>query len=181
MTAPAAATRMRVVTGDITRLDVDAIVNAANPGLLGGGGVDGAIHRAAGPALLEACRAIVKNRGPCAPGEAVITGAGRLPMRHVIHTVGPVWHGGGQREAECLANAYRNSLRLATKHEVQRLAFPNISTGVYGYPKAPAVTVAVATVRDYLDAHASPFEVLFCCFNAENAALYRQKLAPYVG
>lgn len=178
-TQAAAASRIIVVEGDITCLDVkvDAIVNAANSSLLGGGGVDGAIHAAAGPALLRECRTIADTHGPCPTGQAVITGAGRLPLRHVIHTVGPVWHGGDRGEAGLLADAYRNSLQLAADHGLERVAFPNISTGVYGYPKAEAADVAIATVGAFLRTHAVPRQVLFCCFSPGDAALYRQRLA----
>src|SRR3712207_3637606 len=130
---------VRVIRGDITKVEVDAIVNADNSSLLGGGGVDGAIHRAGGPDILEECRKIRARQGGCATGEAVITTAGRLPARYVIHTVGPVWNGGGHREEELLANAYLNSLKLAVAHKCQTIAFPNISTGVYRFPPERAV------------------------------------------
>ncbi|HEU0195897.1 MAG TPA: O-acetyl-ADP-ribose deacetylase [Nevskiaceae bacterium] len=169
--------RLAIAEGDITRLDVDAIVNAANSGLMGGGGVDGAIHAAAGPAILDECCAIVARSGPCRAGHAVITSAGRLPMRHIIHAVGPIWRGGGFGEAGLLANAYRASLALAARHSVARLAFPNISTGVYGYPKRDAATIAIAAVEQFLVQHALPERVIFCCFDAENTALYRARLA----
>jgi O-acetyl-ADP-ribose deacetylase (regulator of RNase III) len=135
-----------LVRGDITKEEVDAIVNAANTGLMGGGGVDGAIHRAAGPGLAEDCRRIRERQGGCATGEAVITGAGRLKAKHVIHTPGPVWHGGDRREPELLANCYRNSLRLAEQHGCRSIALPSISTGVYGYPIEKAVQVVFDTV-----------------------------------
>ena len=164
--------RMTVVEGDITRLDVDAIVNAANSSLLGGGGVDGAIHRAAGPGLLAECRTL----GGCPTGEARITGGYELPARHVIHTVGPVWHGGQAGEAELLRSCYTNSLRLAEQAGLETVAFPGISTGVYGYPKAEACDVAVSAVAAWLTAHDLPGVVTFCCFGARDAELYRARL-----
>jgi O-acetyl-ADP-ribose deacetylase len=164
--------RMQVVEGDITRLDVDAIVNAANSSLLGGGGVDGAIHRAAGPGLLAECRAL----GGCPTGEARITGGHDLPARHVIHTVGPVWHGGGGGEAGLLRSCYTESLRLATQAGAETIAFPGISTGVYGFPKAEACEVAVSAVSAWLAGHDLPRVVTFCCFSTSDAALYRARL-----
>lgn len=161
---------IRVKTADITTLRVDAIVNAANESLLGGGGVDGAIHRAAGPDLLAECRAV----GGCPTGEAVITGGYRLPARYVIHTVGPVWHGGGQREADLLRTCYRNCMRLAVENGVERLAFPAISTGVYRFPKRAAAKIAVAEVRAALASSVS--EVIFACFDADTARAYEDAL-----
>jgi O-acetyl-ADP-ribose deacetylase (regulator of RNase III) len=163
---------MRVVRGDITQLPVDAIVNAANSSLLGGGGVDGAIHRAAGPGLLEECRSL----GGCATGAARITGGHNLAARFVIHVVGPVYHGGHAGEAELLRAAYNSALRLAEHAEVCSIAFPCVSTGVYGYPKAQACAIAVQAVSEWIAAHELPREVLFCCFSADDEALYRERL-----
>jgi O-acetyl-ADP-ribose deacetylase len=164
--------RMLVVEADITRLDVDAIVNAANRSLLGGGGVDGAIHRAAGPGLLEECRAL----GGCETGAARITGGHDLPAKYVIHTVGPVWHGGKNGEPGLLRSCYAESLRLAAEAGAQTLAIPAISTGVYGYPKAQACDIAVSAVSAWLAMHELPRMVTFCCFGAADADLYRRRL-----
>ena len=171
------ADRVSVVEGDITRLEVDAIVNAANTTLLGGGGVDGAIHRAAGPELLEECRRI----GGCPTGEARITGGYRLPARYVIHTVGPVYQGGDAGEAELLRSCYRESLRLARAAGARSVAFPAISTGVYGYPKAEACAIAVSTVTEWLMTHDLPRSVIFCCFDSATADLYRRRLTQLTG
>jgi O-acetyl-ADP-ribose deacetylase (regulator of RNase III) len=170
--------KLEVIEGDITVLVVDAIVNAANSSLLGGGGVDGAIHRAAGPELLEECRRIAGARrnvpgGPCPAGDAVITGSGLLPCKRVIHTVGPVWHGGGRGEGELLASCYRKSLLLAEEAALESIAFPNISTGVYGYPRDKAAGVAVAAVRETLDQTPGIRRVIFVCFDQANYSLYR--------
>ena len=159
--------------GDITREHVDAIVNAANSTLLGGGGVDGAIHRAAGRGLLEECRTL----GGCPTGEARITGAYNLPHRHVIHTVGPVWHGGSRGEDELLANCYRSSLRLAVENGVKTVAFPAISTGIYRFPMDRAAGIAVREVKQFLDTHADIEQVTFCCFASDAARLYERELA----
>ncbi|WP_404993211.1 O-acetyl-ADP-ribose deacetylase [Cupriavidus pauculus] len=167
---------LQVVHGDITRMEVDAIVNAANSGLLGGGGVDGAIHGAGGPAIMEACRAIRDAQGGCPTGEAVITTGGRLPAPYVIHAVGPVWQGGGQNEDALLASAYRNSIRIAAAHNLRTLAFPNISTGIYGFPRERAVDIAIAAVREALAKAPSIEQVTFVCFDELNYRLYRERL-----
>ncbi len=164
--------RMVVVQGDITRMAVDALVNAANTTLLGGGGVDGAIHRAAGPQLLEECRTL----GGCATGDAKITKGYRLPAKYVIHTVGPVWHGGGHNEDELLASCYRRSLEVASQHGVRTIAFPAISTGAYRFPIERASKIAVQTVADYLSAHPEIEKVFFVCFDAHTAEVYRKLL-----
>ncbi|RYZ28202.1 MAG: O-acetyl-ADP-ribose deacetylase [Chitinophagaceae bacterium] len=160
--------RIEVVKGDITRLKTDAIVNAANSSLLGGGGVDGAIHRAGGPVILEECKKIVARHGGCKTGEAVITSAGNLPSQYVIHTVGPVWNGGRNGEGEKLYNCYKNSLQLAVEHNCKTVAFPNISTGVYGYPKQKAAAIAVAAVNDFLQNSKELEKVIFVCFDQDN-------------
>ncbi|MBN9390436.1 MAG: O-acetyl-ADP-ribose deacetylase [Chloroflexi bacterium] len=167
------AERIEVKQGDITKLDVDAIVNAANTSLLGGGGVDGAIHRAAGPGLLEECR---KLHG-CPTGQAKITGGYRLPARHVIHAVGPVWRGGNQHEDELLAGCYRNSLRLAAENNLKTIAFPAISTGIYSFPLDRATRIAVREVQEFLRQNSSLEKVIFVCFDADTFQTYRNVLA----
>jgi len=171
------STKIEVIKGDITTLHVDAIVNAANSSLLGGGGVDGAIHRAGGPEILEGCRKIVAKQDGCKTGEAVITVAGRLPAKFVIHTVGPMWRGGSHNEAALLANCYKNSLALAIKNLCKTIAFPNISTGIYGFPKKEAAMIAVKTVKEFLIPDQSISRVIFVCFDPENFDYIKKELS----
>lgn len=159
---------IELIKGDITQLHADAIVNAANSSLMGGGGVDGAIHRAGGPAILDECRRIAARQGGCQTGEAVITTGGDLPAKFVIHTVGPVWKGGNNQEAEKLADCYRNSLKLAVENHCKTVAFPNISTGVYGFPKDQAADIAVKTVSEFISNTDEIQKVTFVCYDQEN-------------
>jgi len=168
--------RIEIVQGDITKQKTDAIVNAANSSLMGGGGVDGAIHRAGGPAIIDECKKIITRQGSCAAGGAVITTGGRLPAKFVIHTVGPVWHGGKNDEAKKLANCYRNSLQLMVDNDLKTVSFPNISTGIYGYPKKEAAEIAMKTVTEFLDRNSTITKIYFVCFDEENFLLYRSLL-----
>lgn len=168
---------IRLVKGDITQMEVDALVNAANTSLSGGGGVDGAIHRGGGPAIMEVCNEIRKERGGIATGEAVITTAGNLPAAHIIHTAGPVWHGGNNGEERLLAKCYQSCLKLAIQRGLKSLAFPNISTGIYSFPKQRAAEIAVKTVVAFLEREPGCIEeVSFVCFDDENYRLYQELL-----
>ena len=172
--------RIQLIQGDITTLPVDAIVNAANSSLMGGGGVDGAIHRAGGPAILEECRMIIAKQGGCKTGEAVITHGGNLPATFVIHTVGPVWNGGNNHEAEKLASCYKNALSLALEYKCRTVAFPNISTGIYGFPKDQAAKIAIECVSSFLSDQKRIETVTFVCFDHENY-LHMAKLLKLKG
>lgn len=164
--------RLQVVKADITKLEVDAIVNAANRSLLGGGGVDGAIHRAAGPQLLNKCRSL----NGCDTGQAKVTGGYNLPVKFVIHTVGPVWRGGNNNESRLLESAYAKSLSIALDKGIDSVAFPNISTGIFGYPKEEAAAIAVRTTKIFLEKNKLPQLVIFCCFDDENFSIYQRLL-----
>lgn len=172
--------RIVVIMGDITKESVDAIVNAANNSLMGGGGVDGAIHRAGGEQILKECREIIKRIGRLNTGEAVITTGGNLKAKYVIHTVGPIWHGGNNGEEELLAKAYRNCLKLAYQKGIKTIAFPSISTGVYGFPKEPAARIAYNTVKECLKEYDTIDEVRFVCFDDYTYKLYLDLVSEYV-
>ncbi len=167
---------IEVVKGDITKIKADAIVNAANSSLMGGGGVDGAIHRAGGPEIMRECRQIAARQGGCKTGEAVITNAGNLPAKYVIHTVGPVWHGGTKGEPELLQRCYINSIRLAMEHQCREIAFPAISTGIYGFPKKLAANIAVRTLRTLVEKQIAPETILLVCFDHENYQYLREAI-----
>ncbi|MEP7253818.1 MAG: O-acetyl-ADP-ribose deacetylase [Ginsengibacter sp.] len=170
------ADKISFVKGNITKISVDAIVNAANSSLLGGGGVDGAIHRAGGKSILEDCRRIIAKQGGCKTGEAVITTAGNLPANFVIHTVGPLWNGGKNSEIVKLQNCYKNSLSLAIENNCKTISFPGISTGVYRYPKREAAKAAVEAVSDFLYLNGGPGEVIFVCFDDEYYSLIAEEV-----
>lgn len=168
-------TNIKLIQGDITKQDTESIVNAANSGLLGGGGVDGAIHRAGGTKILEECKAIRKRQGKCEVGQAVITTAGSLPSKYVIHTVGPIWKGGNNSEPQLLANSYKNSLKLAHRNNINSISFPSISTGVYGYPKEKASIIALNTVKIILD-EISFKEIRFISFSKDDFDIYMKAI-----
>ena len=167
---------IELIQGDITKIQVDAIVNAANSSLLGGGGVDGAIHRAGGKAILEECQKIRSKQGSCRVGEAVITTAGNLPAKYVIHTVGPVWNDGKNNEENKLSSAYTNSLKLAVENKIETIAFPNISTGIYHFPKNKAADIAIKAVSGFLETTDKIKKVIFVCFDDENYNIYKALL-----
>ena len=167
---------IKVTKGDITGLSVDAIVNAANSSLMGGGGVDGAIHRAAGPVILEECKAWVNENGKLPTGKAILTSGGNMPIKGIIHTVGPVWQGGTENEDQLLAECYINALHIAFKKGFTSIAFPNISTGVYGFPKRDAADVAICTVQNFLGSREEKMKVTFVCFDKENLDIYQSIL-----
>ena len=172
---------LSIIQGDITRQTTDAIVNAANSSLMGGGGVDGAIHRAGGPAILEECKQIVARQGSLPAGQAVITTAGNMKAGHVIHTVGPIWRGGSQGEPELLASAYRESLKLAAENNLSRVSFPSISTGAYGYPVDKASRIAIKTVVSFLSKTTSVKEVVFVLFDSHTLKAYTDALREIMG
>jgi O-acetyl-ADP-ribose deacetylase (regulator of RNase III) len=169
-------TKITLYQGDITSIECNAIVNAANTGLLGGGGVDGAIHSAGGRQISDECAEIRKRQGGCKVGEAVLTNAGNLNCDKIIHTVGPIWHGGTVGEEELLGSCYRNSLFLAKENNLKKIAFPNISTGVYGFPKEKAVKIALKTVKDFIEGNHDFEEIIFVCYDIENYELYLEEL-----
>ncbi|MBA7514719.1 O-acetyl-ADP-ribose deacetylase [subsurface metagenome] len=174
--------KLHIIRGDITRQDTDAIVNAANSSLMGGGGVDGAIHRAGGPAILEECKQIVARQGRLPAGKAVMTTGGNLKARHVIHTVGPVWHGGDRGEPELLASAYQESLKLAMENQLHSISFPSISTGAYGYPVDKASRVAIGAVIDFLrQGDTSVREIVFVLFDSQTFGVYSSALKEIIG
>ncbi|HEV8084365.1 MAG TPA: O-acetyl-ADP-ribose deacetylase [Chitinophagaceae bacterium] len=172
--------KIEVLKGDITKVPVDAIVNAANTSLLGGGGVDGAIHRAGGKAILDDCKKITSSQGGCKTGDAVITTAGNLPAKFVIHTVGPVWNGGNNNESKKLTNCYRNSLQLAIENDCRSIAFPGISTGVYGFPKKEAAQIAVRAVKEFLQFSDKIEKVIFVCFDDEYFFLIQNEVRSII-
>ena len=167
---------IELIKGDITKIMADIIVNAANTSLLGGGGVDGAIHRAGGPLILEDCRKIIAKQGGCKTGEAVITRAGNLPAKFVIHTVGPVWNGGKNKEEEKLQQAYHSCFNLAITHDAKSIAFPNISTGIYRFPKDKAASIAIAAAQHFIKEQTTLERIIFVCFDDENFNLYQDRL-----
>ena len=172
-----AESKIEIIKGDITKVSTEAIVNAANSSLMDGGGVDGAIHRAGGKKILEECKEIVRAQGECKTGKAVITSGGNLPAKYVIHTVGPVWNGGTHNEEKLLADCYTNSLQLAIDNQCKTIAFPNISTGVYGFPKDKAASISINTVSSFLRSHSSIEKVIFVCFDEENYQLLLNELS----